>query len=275
MIKINRVVTPKQRQGFEKEIQHCFSELIQMERHFGSLIRMVVFVDTESENDFKEKRNLVHEKAKLKFGDKCPAFSVLSERPEGEFTIAIEAGFVAEENVKVKYKSFNENPYTLVESDFVKELWVGGAGSGHLGQLGHLHQGHRFDRAHRAGRVQRAQHAVDVGDGADPGIRGDFRTGHQTRQTGRAGPAGNRPDGTDRPATGRFPGLAADCRADDRHRPTERIAGCTTPIGLHDHLAADDSWPGDILGHARTSVGRWIGDGGFFRFGVARISQCV
>jgi enamine deaminase RidA (YjgF/YER057c/UK114 family) len=78
----------------------------------------VLFVD-------KVKRSLTE-----KYGNSCPAFSVILEPPHKPLNITVEARYMNDTAGDFVTKFNNSIPYVVRESDSAKEIWAGGMGAG-------------------------------------------------------------------------------------------------------------------------------------------------
>ncbi len=113
--------------SFKTEAYDCLKQLQEAGEGL-KLFKFVVFLDSESEDDFFQKRALVRKLVVGFFDDKIPAFSILSQKPQPPFRIVIEAGYVEYSDVEISYKEIAGNFYTVIQNKFAKELWSCGNG---------------------------------------------------------------------------------------------------------------------------------------------------
>lgn len=65
-----------------------------------------------------------------KYGDNCPAFSVIMEPPRRPLNITVEARYMNDTNGDFVTRFSNSTPYVVRESDSAREIWAGGMGAG-------------------------------------------------------------------------------------------------------------------------------------------------
>lgn len=94
------------------------------------LVRINIFANMPDYQAYASIIEQVKRSLTEKYGNNCPAFSVIMEPPRKPLNISVEARYMNDTNGDFVTKFNNSIPYVVRESDSAKEIWAGGMGAG-------------------------------------------------------------------------------------------------------------------------------------------------
>lgn len=115
----------------EEQLLNCLEELhkklFSSGSGFDKILKLSVFFHPENVNDYLSQHQKLNEVIKLYFGPQLPTFSIITDFPEGDYCISIEA-FVCTNSEKylMERKSFDGYNYTVLSYNNHKEIYAAG-----------------------------------------------------------------------------------------------------------------------------------------------------
>ncbi len=93
-------------------------------------VKLNVFTDLKDHNSFLDARNKIIESASGMLKDDLPAISVTVHPPENPWKISVEALFVENDFSEIRTDFFDSVPYVIIKTNWGKEIWSAGLGTG-------------------------------------------------------------------------------------------------------------------------------------------------
>lgn len=123
-----QIIKPLNKGHFIKQWGSCLQQIIDIAaKQKLSPFRVNIFVKSVSQLDYKGQHQIVFNSMMDELEDKCPPFGLVMQEPAGENEVICEVGFVNSEDAVVKYGSFQDRPYCIVETPNYREFWTIGA----------------------------------------------------------------------------------------------------------------------------------------------------
>ena len=121
------IILPNSHGNFQAECQSCLSELqLSVFSEKNQLLKLDIFIFSDSEEDFQNKRNIILASLDDILGKDCPPSCVLPQPPENSYHIAVEALLVNISYASVRYGKLRKSRYCVLETLSSKELWGAG-----------------------------------------------------------------------------------------------------------------------------------------------------
>lgn len=93
-------------------------------------IKLSIFLDSESEEDFASGKKFLSEIISKRFSE-CPAFSVVSQSPAAPFKLSLEAVIITA-GAQLAFRAYNQFPYVVAETNDYTVLWASGLEAANL-----------------------------------------------------------------------------------------------------------------------------------------------
>ena len=113
-----------------EEWKQCLNQLVDRRGKGDRLIKLNVFIDTESYDSFLETSSAINKQVLQSFGSEFPACAVTVHPPEKPWKVVVEAGYADSASSEIVSKMWKTIPYVVCNSASGKEIWASGLGTG-------------------------------------------------------------------------------------------------------------------------------------------------
>jgi hypothetical protein len=124
------IYLPESQGGFQEEWGQCLKQISNSDIYGYQLIKLNIFVDLPSYEQYITTAKIVGKSLIDAFGDRCPSSTITVHPPEKPWKVSLEASYRSVDSSEIRYKSLNSVLYIVCESVLGKELWAGGIGFG-------------------------------------------------------------------------------------------------------------------------------------------------
>jgi enamine deaminase RidA (YjgF/YER057c/UK114 family) len=111
------------------EWKQCLEKMHRFRLTSYKPVKINVFAKTSGFQDFVRLNDEVRHSLTEKYGDNCPAFSVLMQPPRQPLNITVEVRYMNDSEGDFVTRFSKSQPYVVRESDSAKEIWAGGMGA--------------------------------------------------------------------------------------------------------------------------------------------------
>jgi len=146
MLKKYFICLPSVSGSLEEEWEQCREQIIRILSEGNKPLKMNIFVGQSDYPTFLNTGKMIKKSVTETFGDQCPALNVTVHPPEKPWKIAVEAGFIRDDDSELSYRVWNSIPYVVRTSDAGKEIWAGGLGAGLFPDDTRIAAGEAFDQ---------------------------------------------------------------------------------------------------------------------------------
>ncbi len=108
----------------ENDFNRAFKDVLSKIKHVDGLLKMSVFVECFSENDYQSKMDWIDDSIHEKFGNELPTVSLVAQKPL-EGSIFIELIYLVEDAV-LSYENHLDYTYALVKQNDRKSIYLSG-----------------------------------------------------------------------------------------------------------------------------------------------------
>ena len=121
------VIQPVSKGDFYSDLQNCLVQLDSVAKNeINRIFKMNIFLYATGIGDFRVKKQFINDALLESFGELCPTFAILAQSPEKPYNLAIEIGLVDSSDLRIDYRKYKGQRYTILEKDDYKELWANG-----------------------------------------------------------------------------------------------------------------------------------------------------
>lgn len=121
------IIFPGTRGDLQSEWDYCLAELWKTASlKENQLCRINIFIDSGSEEDFRNKKLYIYSSLEKLFANSVPPAAVLAQAPENSFQVAVEALLVKNSEAPLRYSSSGKSRYCVLENESLRQLWSEG-----------------------------------------------------------------------------------------------------------------------------------------------------
>jgi enamine deaminase RidA (YjgF/YER057c/UK114 family) len=125
------IIIPGTRGDFQSEWDYCLTELSKASSSKeNQLCRINIFINSDSEDDFRNRKFKIFSSLNKMFGNDTPPAGVLSQAPEDSYHVALELLMVKRSERGLRYGRTGKSRYCVFENDSLRQLWSEGLESG-------------------------------------------------------------------------------------------------------------------------------------------------
>jgi len=131
------IILPFSIGDFYSEWNECLERMKYLEKGGRNrIVKMNIFLDSVDVEDFIRKKSIIASDLVSTFGDSCPSFGILPNKPE-KTNIAIEVTLVNPADIELYYRKYNGYNYTVIEKSGCRKIFANGlAGPDHVSDTG-------------------------------------------------------------------------------------------------------------------------------------------
>lgn len=130
MLKSYHIYNPKITGSVFQEWEQCLETMSYDFRSGKRFIKLSIFINTEDFQSFISSHKMIGESLLFTFKGACPAFCVTVHPPGLPFKVSVEAAYISDSNQDINYNTFETTPYVTFKTEYGKEVWASGLGSG-------------------------------------------------------------------------------------------------------------------------------------------------
>lgn len=122
-----KTILPVNPGDFFTELDTCIRKIKEIETQSSStLFKLAIFHDPSDEDEETMRKRDTGELLQNNFPLRCPAYSLLSQKPVSPWKVSIEAAFIAGNACQIYFRNLDKIPYVVFECAHFKELWAAG-----------------------------------------------------------------------------------------------------------------------------------------------------
>ncbi|OFY66484.1 MAG: hypothetical protein A2V64_10880 [Bacteroidetes bacterium RBG_13_43_22] len=141
------IYQPSEKGSIEEEWIQCLNQIRNKQVEGNRLVKLNVFTALTEKGSYLKFREKIISTVIESFNDQTPAISITVHPPEKPWKVNVEALYIINGTKDITTKFYDSIPYVVIRTEWGKEVWGAGLGSGFFSEDTRKAAEHAFDQA--------------------------------------------------------------------------------------------------------------------------------